>query len=168
VWALTRGLPDDYFFGAGMGEGLDWVSTEYVLPEGSLVNCFAPSRADFDSTSVGDVQRAIRVYAPEAEVLAVDSHDWNADPYSNGSWMAYRPGWLTRHVDAMREPEGRVIFAGSDIALGFSAGWIDGAIQSGIAAAAEVEHVLRGVTDIGEVMGEGERRIVETAGRVEA
>ena len=168
VWALTRGLPHEYFFGAGMGQGLDWVSTEYVLAEGSLLNGFAPSRADFDSTSVEDVQRAIRLYAPDAEVLAVDGHDWNGDPYSNGSWMAYRPGWLTRYVDGMREPEGRVIFAGADIALGFSAGWIDGAIQSGIAAAAEVEHVLRGVTDIGEVMGEGERRIVETAGRVEA
>jgi hypothetical protein len=139
-----------------------------VLPEGSLVNCFAPSRADFDSTSVEDVRRAIRLYAPDVEVLAIDSHDWNADPYSKGSWMAFRPGWLTRYVDAMREPEGRVIFAGSDIALGFSAGWIDGAVQSGVAAAAEVEHVLRGVTNPGDVIAAGDRHIVATAGPVEA
>ena len=126
------------------------------------------SRADFDQTSVTDVERAMRLYAPDAEVLAIDSHDWNSDPYSNGSWMAYRPGWLTRYVDAMREPEGRIVFAGSDIALGFSAGWIDGAIQSGIAAAAEVEHVLRGVTNAGAVLAAGKRQILETAGRAEA
>jgi monoamine oxidase len=168
VWALTRGLPHEYFYAVGMGEGLDWVSTEYVLSEGSLVIGFAPSRADFDQTSVTDVERAMRLYAPDAEVLAIDSHDWNSDPYSNGSWMAYRPGWLTRYVDAMREPEGRIVFAGSDIALGFSAGWIDGAIQSGIAAAAEVEHVLRGVTNAGAVLAAGKRQILETAGRAEA
>jgi monoamine oxidase len=163
VWALATGLPHEYFYAVGMGEGVDWVSTEYVVPEGSLVIGFAPSRPGFDSTSVDDVQRAIRLYAPEAEVLAVDSHDWNADPYSNGSWMAYRPGWLTRYVDAMREPEGRVVFAGSDLALGFSAGWIDGAVQSGIAAAAEVEHILRGVTESDEVMAAGDRQVLETA-----
>ena len=163
VWALTTGLPHEYFYAVGMGEGLDWVSTEYVVGEGSLVIGFAPSRPGFDATRVDDVQRAIRLYAPDAEVAAVDSHDWNADPYSNGSWMAHRPGWLTRYVDAMREPEGRVVFAGSDLALGFSAGWIDGAVQSGIAAAAEVEHVLRGVTESGEVMAAGDRQVVETA-----
>src|ERR1700760_659245 len=105
------------------------------------------SRADFDQTSVTDVERAMRLYAPDAEVLAIDSHDWNSDPYSNGSWMANWPGWLTRYVDAMRASEGRIAVACSDIALGFSAGWIEGVIQSGIAAAAEVEHVLRGVTN---------------------
>ncbi|MGH4006835.1 MAG: flavin monoamine oxidase family protein [Pseudonocardiaceae bacterium] len=143
VWALARNLPHDYFFGAGLGRGLNWLATDRLLDEGSLMCCYAPAEPGFDATDVKQVQAAVQCFAPRAEVLAVDSHDWVADPFARGAWMTHRPGWLTRHADGMRAPEGRVVFAGSDIADSFSAGWIDGAIRSGHTAALDVAAVLR-------------------------
>ena len=52
-----------------------------------------------------------------------------------GTWAIHRPGWYEHHHAAMRRPEGNVILAGSDLANGW-AGFIDGAIESGLQAGA--------------------------------
>ena len=62
------------------------------------------------------------------------THDWLADEFARGTWAIHRPGWYTRHHAAMREPESRLVFAGSDLADGWS-GFVDGAIESGLRAA---------------------------------
>ena len=64
------------------------------------------------------------------------------DPYSKGTWLAVPPTWFSDGTfEALREPEGRVAFAGSDIAAE-GAGWIEGAIASGAAAAAHARTTL--------------------------
>ncbi len=83
-------------------------------------------------------------FAPDARIVATDAHDWNADEFSQGTWMAYRPGQLTRFHSAFQETEGRLAFAGSDLALGW-AGWMDGAVETGARAAAQVEEMLTAV-----------------------
>jgi Flavin containing amine oxidoreductase len=55
--------------------------------------------------------------------------------FSQGTWAIHRPGWYGEHHAAMRRPEGRVLLAGSDIANGW-AGFIDGAIESGLTVGA--------------------------------
>jgi monoamine oxidase len=95
-----------------------------------------------DPTDRGQVERAIRVFAPGAEVRACDGHDWTRDPYAKGTWAAYRPGQLGRWHADVRTPEGRLFFAGSDIAEGW-AGFMDGAIESGAAVALAVAQRLR-------------------------
>ena len=80
------------------------------------------------------VEAAIQVYAPEARVLAVDAHNWVDDPWSKGTWLAARPGWLTEGLFDGHERRGRVVLAGSDIAEEHG-GWIAGAIASGRTAA---------------------------------
>ena len=85
-------------------------------------------------TSSDDIRRAIERFVPDARVVATDAHDWNADEFSQGTWMAYRPGQLMRFHSAFQEPEGRLAFAGSDLALGW-AGWMDGAVETGVRAA---------------------------------
>jgi monoamine oxidase len=52
---------------------------------------------------------------------------------------------VMRFATALQESEGRVAFAGSDLASGW-AGWIDGAIESGSRAAREVELILAGTS----------------------
>ena len=143
-WALVRNLPNEYFLGIGMVPGLRWVSTEFVLPEGSLMCGFAHVTAPraMDPLDLRQVEAAIRAYAPDAEVVAVDSHDWDADMYANGTYTALRPGWLTLYGLQMRAPEGRLAFATSDIAEGTSLGVMSGAIQSGRTAARHVDGIL--------------------------
>jgi monoamine oxidase len=133
VWALVENAPAN-LFAVGWGGGLSWVSTQYVLPEGSLLVGFGTSPELLDVTSPDEIRRAIERYVPDARIVATDSHDWNGDEFAQGTWMSYRPGQVLRFPSAFQASEGRVSFAGSDLALGW-AGWMEGAVETGIRAA---------------------------------
>jgi monoamine oxidase len=81
------------------------------------------------------LQRDLDEILPGYELVDATWHDWLADEYARGTWAIHPPGWYTRHHAEMRRPEGRVILAGSDLANGW-AGFIDGAIESGLEAGA--------------------------------
>lgn len=136
VWVLATGLPDG-LVGFGWGGALNRVSEEYRLPEGLLLVGLGSSPALLDLTSHDAVAAAIRRFAPDAEVLAWDGHDWNQDEFSRGTWTAHRPGHLSRVHSVLQEPEGRLAFAGSDLAFGWS-GFMDGALETGTRAARAV------------------------------
>jgi len=141
LWALVEGVPP-YLFASGTGPaGLRWLSSEYDLPEGSLMVGFSvgPERLKVEGRAL--VQHAIEAFAPGARVLNIDAHDWEEDPYSKGAWVCYRPGQLSRFGPTLGESEGRLAFAGSDTATGWT-GWIDGAIESGERAAEYVDRLL--------------------------
>jgi monoamine oxidase len=134
VWFVADGIPRDVFcFGAG--EPLLFYAPQYDVDGGVLAVAFSSPPhllgADRDS-----VEAALRRYFPEARVLAVDSHDWTADPLSRGGWQVHRPGQLSRSHGALQEPHGRISFAGSDTAVRWI-GWFDGALESGARAAAQ-------------------------------
>ena len=65
------------------------------------------------------------------QAIDATAHDWLADEFARGTWAIHRPGWYEHHHAEMQAPEGRVFLAGSDIADGW-AGFIDGAIESGM------------------------------------
>jgi monoamine oxidase len=82
------------------------------------------------------VAAAVKAHLPEAEVVETAGHDWINDRFSNGTWLSTPPTWFSDGTfEALSVPEGRLAFAGSDIARE-GAGWIEGAIASGIDAAA--------------------------------
>ena len=88
------------------------------------------------------VAAAVHAHLPDAEVLTTDGHDWVTDPFSKGTWLAIPTGWFADGTfDRLEEPEGRLCFAGSDIASE-GAGWIEGAVGSGIKAAATAAGVV--------------------------
>lgn len=138
VWALVPALDERNLFGVGLHTVFKWIAAEYTTDEGTYLCCFASAEADLDGADREAVERAVREYLPEAELLDHDWHDWNRDEFSKGTWMAYRPGQVMAHSAAIQQPYGRIHFAGSDLASGW-AGWIDGAIESGGRAAAQVE-----------------------------
>jgi monoamine oxidase len=140
VWALAEDVPD-HLVAVGWAGGLNWLSTEFVLPEGQLLVGFGTGPEMLDVTSSDDIRRAVQRFAPDARIVATDAHDWNADEFSQGTWMSYRPGQPMRFHSAFQETEGRMAFAGSDLALGW-AGWMDGAIESGARAASQVVDIL--------------------------
>lgn len=80
------------------------------------------------------MQRSLATILPGYDVQSVAAHDWLADEFARGTWAIHRPGWYEHHHAAMQSPGGRVVLAGADIANGW-AGFIDGAIESGIRAA---------------------------------
>jgi monoamine oxidase len=92
-----------------------------------------------DAAAVSD---AVRAHVPDAEVVRTAGHDWVTDPFSKGTWLAVPPTWFSDGTfEQLREPEGRLLFAGSDIA-GEGAGWIEGAVGSGREAAADAAALL--------------------------
>jgi monoamine oxidase len=64
------------------------------------------------------------------------SRSWTSHPRYGGSFSVWRPGQVTRHWRVLREPHGSVHIAGEH--AGTVCGYVEGAVQSGHRAAAEV------------------------------
>jgi monoamine oxidase len=140
VLAVVRDAPDS-FLGVGWDTPINACFVTKPAADGRLFMGFsAQDRVDLSDRDA--VTRAVNAHLPEATVIATDGHDWVGDPYSKGTWLATPPGWFGDGTfEALGEPEGRLAFAGSDIAAE-GAGWIEGAIGSGIAAAARTDALV--------------------------
>jgi monoamine oxidase len=141
VWAIVDEAPEG-FFGLGWagGKGFDFVGTEEITPEGALLVCFSPdpalARAGHDET-----EAAIRAFLPAARLIDHATHDWTEDEWARGTWNVFRPGQIVRYETALRAGEGRIACAGAHTALLWP-GFIDGAVESGLRAAAEIRELL--------------------------
>jgi monoamine oxidase len=90
-----------------------------------------------DVTDRDQVQEAIKVWRDDLEVLEVAGHQWMADEYAEETWQIQRPGQLTKYHAAQQASEGNLHFASGDIA-NIWAGFFDGAIESGLRAARNI------------------------------
>jgi monoamine oxidase len=134
LWLLAEGAPEGLAC-VGYGTPFNWLSWEGRVGDRSLLVSFAKE-------DVTDPEAAVAAYAPGTKVLAVDTHDWGADPWSRGTWLTSRPGWtLSGELNGFLRPHGRVVFAGSDVGDEHP-GWIAGAIASGRSAARRVLAVV--------------------------
>jgi monoamine oxidase len=61
---------------------------------------------------------------------------WSQEPWSRGAFAVFRPGQLTAWASEMSRPDGRMYFAGEHTSPW--SGWMEGALESGERAAAEV------------------------------
>src|SRR5207244_3368897 len=87
------------------------VTTRDGRPGGHLLVGFGPPPDGLDVNDGGAITDAVHEFLPDADVVSADAHDWNADEFSQGTWMAYRPGQVMRHASALQRPEGRVAVA---------------------------------------------------------
>jgi monoamine oxidase len=142
VWAkLGRGNPS--MFAAAPGRfPLSFVQTVAPTPDGgTVVVGFGPSAAVLSPDDPEPVARAIEDLLPGARVEEVGGHDWVRDPLAGETWASYGPGRLLRWLPELERREGRVAFAGSDIARGWGS-YMDGAIETGLRAGREIEAIL--------------------------
>lgn len=80
----------------------------------------------------------IRFFGPDAaNYIAYDDNDWMLEPHTHGYVGHMPPGVMTRFGPALREPCGRIHWAGTETATQW-AGYIEGALRSGSRAAKEV------------------------------
>ena len=118
------------------GHPFGYLDSEHLLPDGSQVMIgFGIDGAAIDVSDLPAVQAALDRLIPGLVALDATAHDWLSDEFARGTWAIHRPGWYTRYLAEMQRPEGGVLLAGSDLANGW-AGFIDGAIESGIRAGA--------------------------------
>ncbi|MEA2144218.1 MAG: monoamine oxidase [Solirubrobacteraceae bacterium] len=80
-----------------------------------------------------------RAFGPQAlDPSAYFETDWSAEPYTRGCPVGIAPpGLLTTYGRALREPVGRLHWAGAETATYWN-GYMDGAVRSGRRAAQEV------------------------------
>jgi monoamine oxidase len=140
VLAIVHGAPETYL---GVGWNTPINAGFVLLPagDGRLFMGFSVQErldlADHESAAA-----AVGAHLPEATVATTGGHDWIGDRFSRGTWLTVPPTWFSDGTfDALALPEGRLAFAGSDIAPE-GAGWIEGAVGSGAAAAVHLQRVL--------------------------
>ena len=127
--------------GVAWGHPLQAAVGTREVPGGALVTGFDGVGLIHDPHDPQEIEAALRVFAPETDVRTVDGHDWISDRFSKGTWLAWPPGWAAEIASQLGRPQGRLAFAGSDIAIE-GAGYIEGAITSGREAAASITRVL--------------------------
>jgi monoamine oxidase len=142
VWAKVDGV-DIGLLATGGGGGLEWMFSERRARDGAaMIVGFGVASPGFDPARPGDVERAVARFFPEARLLAFDWHDWIADPFARGAWVASRLGDEGDVAAATWRRAGRLAFASSDFASA-GAGWFDAAAISGTEAAQEIVQLLR-------------------------
>jgi monoamine oxidase len=115
---------------------INWLRSERGDPEGTLLVGFSAER-HFDPSDRDAVERAVRTLLPDAGVVAATGHDWVGDDLAGETWTMLRPGQLTEALPAVWESTGPIRLAGSYAAHGW-AGFIDGALESGMRVARAV------------------------------
>lgn len=145
LWVLATDLPPRLLAIGEHAAPIDVFFTDYPAEDtdlgGDLMVGFSTQERPIDILDRNQVEAAFRRWVPEARVLKVDGHDWLADPYSKGTWCAAPAGLLSRYASALEATEGRLVFAGSDLAHAFR-GWMEGAVATGGTAARRLSAIL--------------------------
>jgi monoamine oxidase len=98
------------------------------------------------------VAHLVRLFGPHAaQPVGYLDHDWSGEAWSGGCYVGLaKPGVLAAVGNALREPAGRIHFAGTETAERWC-GYFDGALEAGQRAAVEVLSALRGDGEPGRV-----------------
>jgi monoamine oxidase len=141
VWARLRGELPPFVALAPGSAPFTLCQVEYVQDGTTTVVAFGSDSTRIDGTDRAAVEQALRSWLPDVEVIDVACHDWVADPLAGETWPMQRAGQLTGALAELQRPEGRIALAGADYANGW-AGFIDGAIESGMRTARDVHALL--------------------------
>jgi len=131
--------PTDSFFDASPPDEGVGLLVGFIEAQAGLTWMGKPASERRDAI----VSRVADVLGPQgAEAIDYVDADWSSEPWTRGCYGAFLvPGALTALGPALREPFGRVHWAGSESSPIWT-GYIEGALQSGERAAAEVSRRL--------------------------
>jgi monoamine oxidase len=141
LWVRVRGKHDPLIAVAAPPHPLTLIQAECWDDDATVFVGFGLESGALDIEDHDAVREALRVWMPDVELEACTGHEWTTDRFSKGTWAMLRPRQLTKYLRAAQAPEHKVLLAGSDFATGWS-GFVDGAIESGIRAAANADAVL--------------------------
>jgi pseudooxynicotine oxidase len=120
--------------------GLNWLFTEHQHGNMTHMVGFGPEPNLLDGKFKERISAAVKEFLPNARVVEALGYSWHDDPYSQGTWCVFKPGQYA-YLEELQKDHGRVIFASADWANGWR-GFIDGAIEQGIAAGHRVAKLL--------------------------
>jgi monoamine oxidase len=114
--------------------GLLWLYADHLLPDGSTLLIGFGQQVASDFPTETHVRAALAAAFPAAEYLDHDWHDWCADPFARGTWVAAAIETLPLFAPEHWGPRNRLAFAGSDLDSA-EQGWMEGALLTARAAA---------------------------------
>lgn len=142
VYAEVKGKAPNVLLYGDKKSALDTVFTYHMGQSSSLLLAFGHDRSRFDIYDDQAMQMELQKFLPDIEVLSTFGYEWTLDPYSQGTWCTWAPGWASKYSEGLKDgPEGKIYFASSDFSDG-NRGFIDGAIGSGIKIAQQVKEFI--------------------------
>ncbi len=130
-------------FGTDLPTGAVWDANEQQRGPSGILTFLAGGRASQEVRNIlsaegyDGVLRCLRWMGPVATLLASRTITWEDDPWSRGGYAVFDPSFDPRLRDWLARPAGRVLFAGEHTSERWQ-GYMNGAIESGKRAAAEV------------------------------
>lgn len=144
LWIRLRGEVEPFSITVPAGKSpLNAARTEKYVDGDTLVLCMCSDDASIRKEDRLGVQHLLRKFLPDVEVVDIAYHSWVGDEFAKGGWMMNRPGFFTTGAVELRNPQGNIYFAGSDISES-EPGSIEGALSSGAQAARDVSVKLAG------------------------
>jgi len=137
AWIRVRGPIKPFFAYSSQHHPLAVVRTEIMGDDYAILVGFGPDATKLDVTDAKAVSDALKVWRDDLEVLEVGGYDWMSDPYAQETWQIQRPGQFTKYHLAQQASTGVLHFASADHA-NIWAGFIDGAIESGLRTAGQI------------------------------
>ncbi|KZN45959.1 flavin monoamine oxidase family protein [Pseudoalteromonas luteoviolacea] len=130
---------------AGLPTGWTWETTERQEGDGGIL--IAYTSGDYSLIQKGwSDQQIIDARLDEMELMypgsksyLVDANvqNWVAEPWTQGGFIAYGPGQITKYWKLFQQPVGRVYFAGEHTDTLYL-GYMEGAVRSGIRVAEQI------------------------------
>jgi len=139
----TRGQRRPIAFGTDLPVGALWDGNEEQRGPNGILSFLAGGGASAATQDIlkhegeqGIVERVRWLGAP-APLLASQTIVWDHDPWARGGYAYFDPGFDPLWRDWLARPAGRIVFAGEHTSIKFQ-GYVNGAIESGLRAAAEI------------------------------
>ncbi len=142
-WWLKRGRPRA--FGSDLSTGAAWDGNQQQRGRAGILSLLAGGRASaelvdiLNKDGVDGVTRRLRALGKPSKLLAAHVVRWNDDPWVRGGYAFFDTEFRPGGRDLLAEPHGRLFFAGEHTSVRWQ-GYMNGALESGQRAAAEVWH----------------------------
>ncbi len=145
-------------FGSELPIGAFWDGNEEQAGVHGILSLMAGASASRETQELikeGGMDRIVRFLdwlgADQAELLASRVVSWEDDPWALGGYAYFDPAFDPALRPWLVRPHGRVLFAGEHTSMRWQ-GYMNGAVESGLRAAAEVR-LLAGVSGPGAALG---------------
>ena len=135
-------------FGTDLPTGAVWDATELQRRPHGILSFLAGGRASAALQDIlaregeAGVIRQIEWLGKPAKLLASKTVVWDDDPWARGGYAYFDPGFDPLWRAWLARPAGRILFAGEHTSIK-SQGYMNGAIETGLRAAAEIAARLR-------------------------
>lgn len=143
VWARVKGVLEPFDALAPGWYPLNSVHLDRYVDGDSILVGFGPSAELLNPEDRVGVEKALRHWLPDIQVVETTGHDWVNDEFSKETWPMLKPNQLTTYHQEWNTPENAVFLAGTTYANGW-AGFIDGAIENGLTVSRKVHKFLTG------------------------